>query len=330
MLFAFPDVADLARSSIGDQNDNCLDRLRSERHDSDTAERGERSESSTLQASHCKVSDDNPIASSTETHAELAIPAGSPNTSSLASCSPSSLLLSKTSKIAPVAVAPSYSAGSTCVSRLHVPANTNTVAKAWRSLSDAEKESVILAAAEIAGAWSFRLTFSPRKEAALREAAAFGVDIRQLIADSIAHQFRRRQLPVPLLAFAIEEAPRTYRLHIHGAYVASIDRDVIREAFVDAGDRIEGKAGGSQFWHDRGWTLSRYFAYARKNETSVKREFGIENVTFINNLMRRHGREWHVTRIARKAASLKTRPVAARSEEDILADLADIPDCVDR
>lgn len=217
-----------------------------------------------------------------------------------------------------------------CVSRLHVPANTNTIAKPWRCLSDAEKESVILAAAEFADAWSFRLTFSPRKEAALREAAASGVDIRQLIADSIAHQFRRRQLPVPLLAFAIEEAQWTYRLHIHGAYVTLIDRDVAREAFVDAGDRIEGKAGGSQFWHARGWTLSRYFAYARKNETSVKRQLGIENVTFINNRMRGHGREWHETRIAGKAASPETRPVAARSEKDILADLADIPDCVDR
>jgi len=162
---------------------------------------------------------------------------------------------------------------------------------------------VCLTAAEKSGAHAFRLTFSPAKEKRLRAAAASGRDIRQMIAYAIAYQFRKRLNAVPAFGFVIEEAPGTNKLHIHGCYLLSqtASADEIREAFITAAGKITGQAGSTQFWHDVAFTLDRYFTYSRKAEQTVKRNLGLSDVTFLNERLKRIGRETYEAARARKA-----------------------------
>ncbi len=208
------------------------------------------------------------------------------------------------------------------------PANQNWAP--WYSLTQEEQEAVYLDTAEWAGAFSFRLTFSPAKEAKLRRQATQGRDIRRIINKAIRDQFLTRFGFVPPFAFVVEEARGTYRLHVHGCYVpiAGVDADQIRDAFIHAGGKIKGQSGSTQFWHRPAYTLPHYFRYSRKDDDQVMRRLGLEGVSFYSAEIKRLGRETYEN--ARKpahapqAAVVAPEPVPARmSDDELLASLDD-------
>lgn len=272
----------------------------------------------------CNFSDAAPCSNPAEPLAAQGVAASPAQSASLTPSCPSRT----TTPVHPSSSSQQTTKGSKNVAR-RLPDPATFTNKRWRALSGDEKLVAALEAADAAKAHAFRLTFSPRQEAALRQAAADGKNIRQMIASATAHQFRRRQLPIPAIVFAIEEAPGTNKLHIHGFYVSDTPPYLIRQCFIAAGGWKTDMGGNKQFWRKDGRTGVRYIGYSRKEEDSVKRRLNLDGVTFMNHEMRRAGRDWHAEQLAapHQYDVADTAPAAHTIAEETvtLEDLDDLP-----
>lgn len=214
--------------------------------------------------------------------------------------------------------------------RLQAPANQNR--KPWRDL-DEEKDGQTLDAMEAAGAFSWRVTFSPVEEARYR--SLVGVkDMRVVMGKALNDHCRRRLGYVPALSLVVEEAPGTRKLHAHGIQLG-VDRDQFIKILKAFGGNVDGQGSGNWWWHapcairdHETWTARRYIGYGHKTNKAAratKRRLGLDGLTWFNRPAMQLGRDTYEN--ARKAPQAAVVPpesvLAPMSDDERLASLDD-------
>lgn len=151
--------------------------------------------------------------------------------------------------------------------------------KAWKNTTPEEKFSRALTFVSNAG-YCLTLNLSEAQEEALRKSR----DPARHLSDRINRALKEAGLGAPQYAFSLEVSPEG-RLHVHGTILlpAHADREKVKQALMEAGGRIKGKAAARQVKLEPARDPFGWASYCLKDLRRTRKALGTKKLTFISS-----------------------------------------------